>query len=399
MTGRDAARRVLRDRRVLGICLAASVLVHLIILASTAWWLPDRTAVRTAYPAWRPIRVVLLSPTDRPKAVRSMIRTAPRRPLVRTGFGGARAARSEAPGRRAHVAPAAVAHTAVAPHVAHAPVRVATAPPKQVTPRPLRPAVAQPAPVPSTVSTPPPPAPAPPSILPAPAAPALPESTVPAAPPSASPGPASETSGSADNGGQTGGGGSGAGGGRLPFAVGYGSGSGPRHIVYVLDISLSMATRIERARQELLDSLSSLGPGDSFDIIAFCERDQPFDASLVPVSTDTEAQAKTFLGCLELGSGTDLQSALQHAVSIPGTNCVVVITDGVPTAGETDFGKIARNVRRHNRQHVRIYAVGLVGKNLDGTDDSFEAAYLLRKLASDSGGSCKLVSVGIVSPD
>ena len=34
---------------------------------------------------------------------------------------------------------------------------------------------------------------------------------------------------------------------------------------------------------------------------------------------------------------------------------------------------ITEDVRRLNVNHIPIYAIGLVGKNPDGTDDSFEA--------------------------
>jgi hypothetical protein len=37
--------------------------------------------------------------------------------------------------------------------------------------------------------------------------------------------------------------------------------------------------------------------------------------------------------------------------------------------------------------------------NPDGTDDSFEAARLLKQLADDSGGTSKFVSLGEATPD
>jgi len=194
--------------------------------------------------------------------------------------------------------------------------------------------------------------------------------------------------------------GAGAGSGEGPFGVGGGAGEGLRHIVYVLDVSLSMPTRIGRAKKELRDALATLGPGESFDIIAFCGKRQPFDPDgLVAATRQTIAEGNEFLDTLELGEGTDLQAALDQALDMSGVNVVVVITDGVPTVGETNFRKIARHARDRNRQHARIFTIGLVGKNPDGTDDSFEASRLLRQLATDSGGDCKLVEVGMSTPD
>ena len=43
--------------------------------------------------------------------------------------------------------------------------------------------------------------------------------------------------------------------------------------------------------------------------------------------------------------------------------------------------------------------MGLVGKNPDGSDDSFEAARLLKQLARESGGASRLVSLGRAERD
>ena len=79
-------------------------------------------------------------------------------------------------------------------------------------------------------------------------------------------------------------------------------------------------------------------------------------------------------------------------------NEVVILTDGVPTVGETDPEKLTQALRRFNVRRARISTIGLVGRNPDGTDDSFAAARLLQRIASDSGGASKLVSLGSVNP-
>ena len=84
-------------------------------------------------------------------------------------------------------------------------------------------------------------------------------------------------------------------------------------------------------------------------------------------------------------------------------NEVILLTDGVPTNEngpypKEEFPRIAREISRFNRQHARISTVGMVGKSPDGLDQSFEAAQLLQQIARDSGGSCKLVTVGVASP-
>ena len=89
---------------------------------------------------------------------------------------------------------------------------------------------------------------------------------------------------------------------------------------------------------------------------------------------------------------------MAKALALPEVNEVILLTDGVPTEGETDFKALAREIRRMNPSHARISAVGMVGKNPDGTDDSFEATQLLQQIAHDSGGTSKVVTVGVASP-
>jgi hypothetical protein len=187
-----------------------------------------------------------------------------------------------------------------------------------------------------------------------------------------------------------------------PFGVGQGlaGDGGPRHVVYVLDISGSMTSRIARADAEIRKALAGLRPDETFDVIAFNDEVNSFDKDneLVPATPGMVQGASVFLDTLQVNSGTNLEGALTAALSMPDVNEVVLLTDGVPTAGEDNFGKLARLIRRRNRNHARISCVGMVGKNPDGTDNSFEAARLLQQIAHDSGGACEIVPLGVASP-
>ena len=92
---------------------------------------------------------------------------------------------------------------------------------------------------------------------------------------------------------------------------------------------------------------------------------------------------------------------------MPGVNVVFVITDGVPTIdaygdGIDDTKKymaaFPRRVRGWNVSNARIYTVGLVGKDPDGRDESFEAAGMLQQISRESGGVSKIVTVGVATP-
>ncbi len=181
-----------------------------------------------------------------------------------------------------------------------------------------------------------------------------------------------------------------------PFGIGVGMpwSDTPRHVVYVLDISGSMKTRIRRAGSELEAALRELHTSDTFNIIAFSDGSRLFEPDMAEVSPQSVQRAGDFLADLPLGGQTNLEGAIGRALMLRDVNEVVVLTDGVPTVGDTDFGTLARTVRRVNVTRARISTIGLVGVSSDGTDQSFEAAGLLEQIARDSGGVSKLVPLG-----
>lgn len=201
--------------------------------------------------------------------------------------------------------------------------------------------------------------------------------------------------------GETGAGPGSGGNGKEPFGLGgggHGSGEGPRHIVYILDVSGSMISRINRAERELREALAGMGPDESFDIIAFSDGTQPFDTKLVPATPANVSQANEFLNSLRVLHGTNFEMALRQAFALSGVNVVFIITDGMPSVGETDTKKLLRLTRHLNQGRARIYTVGLVGKDPAGEGDPFEAADFLRQMSRDSGGESKIVTLGDRTP-
>jgi Mg-chelatase subunit ChlD len=177
----------------------------------------------------------------------------------------------------------------------------------------------------------------------------------------------------------------------------------PRHVVYVLDVSGSMTSRIDRAEAELRRALDGLRPDETFNLVAFSDEVRSFDTGMAPATPALVRRASAYLDTLQVDGRTNLEGAMAKALSLPDVNEVILLTDGVPTNADgpypkEEFPRIAREIARFNRQHARISAVGMVGKNPDGTDDSFEAAQLLQQIARDSGGACKIVTVGVASP-
>ena len=129
-----------------------------------------------------------------------------------------------------------------------------------------------------------------------------------------------------------------------PFGIGVGLpwSNAPRHVVYVLDISGSMKTRIRRADRELESALRELHTDDTFNIIAFSDNSRLFGPNMVEVSPQSVQRAGDFLADLPLGGQTNLEDAIARALMLRDVNEVVVLTDGVPTVGDTDFATLAQ---------------------------------------------------------
>ncbi len=290
-------------------------------------------------------------------------------------------------------APAVPAQTSFDPPV-QAPPRPHTLLPVRLTPLPLSSAA-----VPAVSIPVPPPVPDARLTKPAPSA-----SSPPAAPTEVARVPAqTEASRGASGGGAGWDAGAGAYTGRKaggPFGIGDGLAADgvTRHIVYVLDTSGSMKSRLDRAEDELREALHGLRPGETFNIVTFSGGSEMFDPDMAEAAPGNLQRASAFLGGLEASGDTDLEDAVVRALMLRDVNEVVILTDGVPTVGETDPEKLTQALRRFNVRRARISTIGLVGRNPDGTDDSFAAARLLQRIASDSGGASKLVSLGSVNP-
>jgi hypothetical protein len=206
-------------------------------------------------------------------------------------------------------------------------------------------------------------------------------------------GPGSASGSSSGNGDGTGN--APTGGNGLPFGLASGIGNtATKHIVYILDASPSMAAKIKMASGEIISAMKQLKSGDSFDVIMFGDNVNVFKNGLVSFNEEVQKEAAGFMNipAHEKG-GTNLEEAVSAALNIPGTTEIVVVTDGVPTEGETGAYKLAHNIKTRNTHHARIYAVGLMDTLLDDPDDTATAKALLTVLASENGGTSRMLDV------
>jgi len=161
----------------------------------------------------------------------------------------------------------------------------------------------------------------------------------------------------------------------------------PKEVVFVLDISGSMqGQKIEQARRAAKHIVSNLGDKDYFNLIVFNDQIRKFETSRVKATKPGVKQAIKFLDGLEAAGGTNIDGALQEAVSMlknpDGVAMVIFLTDGQPTVGVTDTQLILKNIKTGNTGSVRIYGFG-VGFDV-GAD-------LLDGIARDSRGTVSYV--------
>ena len=161
---------------------------------------------------------------------------------------------------------------------------------------------------------------------------------------------------------------------------------GPRTVVALLDTSLSMQwEKLERSFQTLETLLRSLRPEDRFNLVLFNNAAQLFAPAPVTARLNNVEKALALVRSSFLRGGTNLEAALdtglKQFVRSAGDPYLVLISDGGPTRGAINSGKLTAWYAKRwlqlpatRRPHTYIFAVG---------DDA--NLPLLRMLARDRG--------------
>ncbi len=161
----------------------------------------------------------------------------------------------------------------------------------------------------------------------------------------------------------------------------------PKTVVFALDRSGSMAgQKIIQARNALRFVLNNLREGDTFNIITFDDRVESFKPELQRFNDETRQAALRFVDSISDGGSTNIDGALRRAFELIGDtgrpSYVIFLTDGLPTAGETNEARIASNAKAANRHNARLFAFG-VGFDVN--------ARLLERLTTGNSGATEYV--------
>jgi Ca-activated chloride channel family protein len=158
---------------------------------------------------------------------------------------------------------------------------------------------------------------------------------------------------------------------------------GAKDVVFVLDTSGSMAEegKMEKARAALLYGIRILRPKDRFNVISFAGEERLFESGLIAADDEGRKRGEAFVQALRPVGGTNINEAVLAAMKqfrpSERPKMIVFMTDGLPTAGETNPTRILDNASQARIPGLRLFSFG-VGYNVNTT--------LLDKLAADNGG-------------
>ena len=156
-----------------------------------------------------------------------------------------------------------------------------------------------------------------------------------------------------------------------------------KDIVFVLDTSGSMAEegKMEKARAALLYGIRTLRSQDRFNVISFAGEEHVMETGLITADEAGRKRGEAFVNTLRPVGGTNINQALLTAErqfeSSNRPKILVFLTDGLPTVGETNVGRIVENIHNARVAGVRLFTFG-VGYDVNTT--------LLDKLAAENGG-------------
>jgi len=137
-----------------------------------------------------------------------------------------------------------------------------------------------------------------------------------------------------------------------------------KNVVFVVDRSGSMSgPKIEQARGALKFVLNNLREGDLFNIVAYDTQVESFRPEMQRYNDETRQAALGFASGLFAGGSTNIDGAIKVAMAQltdnSRPNYIVFLTDGLPTAGETNEAKIVANAKERNQIRARVFSMGV----------------------------------------
>ncbi|XP_032404235.1 inter-alpha-trypsin inhibitor heavy chain H3-like isoform X1 [Xiphophorus hellerii] len=164
----------------------------------------------------------------------------------------------------------------------------------------------------------------------------------------------------------------------------------PKNVVFVIDRSGSMHGRkITQTRTALLRILNDLAEDDFFGLISFDGEIIHFKRELVQATALNLEGARGFVRNIEDRGSTDINAAVLEGARIlnehpreGSASILILLTDGDPTSGVTNFDTIQSNVKQAIAGKFPLYCLGF------GFDVKFE---FLEKMSLQNNGVARRI--------
>jgi len=144
-----------------------------------------------------------------------------------------------------------------------------------------------------------------------------------------------------------------------------------KNVLLVLDHSGSMNDdgKIQQARDAVKYVLGNLNSEDNFNLVVYSDSVETLFDGMVPANEKNVKEAKDRVDHLEATGGTNINKALEKALALLPADkdtdkanrpsYILFMTDGRPTVGETDEGKIIAAAVDSNKSKARIFTFGV----------------------------------------
>ncbi|CAL8336642.1 unnamed protein product [Merluccius merluccius] len=151
----------------------------------------------------------------------------------------------------------------------------------------------------------------------------------------------------------------------------------PKNVVFVIDRSGSMAgTKMQQTREAMLAILQDLHPEDHFGLIQFDHRIVQWKDSLTKATSINVQKAMQYVKKIHDDGSTNINDAVLRAVDMLRTHrrgaaltrtridMIILLTDGMPNAGESRLPRIQQNVLNAIGGNMSLFCLGF-GDNVD----------------------------------
>jgi uncharacterized protein YegL len=169
-----------------------------------------------------------------------------------------------------------------------------------------------------------------------------------------------------------------------------------KDIVFVIDKSGSMSgDKMDQTKDAFKSIVDDLQANDQFNIVAFSNEVLTWKSGMVTANTENIEAAKTYIDEVDATGSTNIDSSMTTGLDLlpeesDNVPIICFLTDGQPTAGETNLPTIRENIQTANTMEAAVFCLGF------GNDCDFT---LLDQIALENDGTATKIDEGSDASD